>query len=375
MRLIRYPGMAVFTLFLTFAGCSSEERTSPSLPPIEIRIDPTVELFCIIHRLAETGQDVTNELPGYIEDIRGHFGSFRDHQAVSVAKGLWATHRINLSALSTLVVYLDAPPGLRPRNELDPVPSELDSRWSADVIPAFIAAARDFSRDSDFPAFFNNHKDLYDRAIENLNDCLVDENMLPWFQGYFNYIPGNFSVIIGMQTGWGNYGASTTRRDGTSEFFAILGAHSPFFWSDVPRFSRSEVIPIVVHEFCHPYVNPQVQQHCELLKEAGQRLYRHHQARLAEGGCLQWDHMMNEYMVRACVIRYFYSRNDIKAVNRQIQDDERQGYVGIRRLAEFLKEYEEDRITYRDMDSFFPRIAGYFKQFADSSDSRSKEGF
>lgn len=375
MTLKSFSRSALIILLLTFVGCSKEEGSTGGYQPIAVRVDPAVELFFVIQRLAETGQDATNELPGYIDDIWDHFGSFRRHQAVGLMKELWAKHRINLSALSTLVVYLDAPPDLLPRNALVPVPPELDSRWTADVISPFVSAARDFSKESDFPGFFSDHQKLYGLAIENLNECLLEEDMLPWFQRYFGYLAGNFTIIIGMQTGWGNYGASMTRSDGANEFFAIIGAHSPFFWGDVPRFSRKDVIPIVVHEFCHPYVNPHVAQHSQLLRDAGERLYPHHEARLSMTGCLRWDHMMNEYIVRACVIRYFIAKDDMIAVNRQIEYDEQQGYVGIRGLAELLKGYETDRITYPDIDSFFPQIARYFQQWAGSLHHRSKEGF
>ena len=74
--------------------------------------------------------------------------------------------------------------------------------------------------------------------------------------------------------------------------------------------------------------------------------------------------MMNEYVVRAVVIRYFHSKNDRRAVNRQIPRDEEMGYAGIRPLADFLVEYEENRDEYPTFDSFIPRIAAFLEQYA-----------
>jgi len=281
-----------------------------------------------------------------------------------LAKTLWETHRINVSALTTLSVYLGPPPDLTPRNSLDPLPSELDARWTADVVPELIDAARGFSTDAKFMDFYHRQEQLYNRAASDLKECLDDENMLSWFQGYFGYVPNNFSIIIGMQMGWGNYGASITRRDGTREFFSIIGAHSPFFWSEIPRFSSSDLMPIVVHEFCHSFINPLVQNQRELLKEAGEFLYPYHQRALSKGGTLRWDQMMNEYIVRACVIRYFVARNDAKSVSRQIQNDERNGFSCIRALAQSFEEYEMKRDTFPDFNSFLPRIASHFREFA-----------
>ena len=78
-------------------------------------------------------------------------------------------------------------------------------------------------------AFFDSQKQLFDRSIMNLYESLNDENMIAWFKIYFGYVPNNYTIIVGMQTGLGNYGASITRSDGTNEFFSIIGAHSPFF--------------------------------------------------------------------------------------------------------------------------------------------------
>ena len=358
--------LGLIILNLICLTCSNDNRILPEDYWIKVRVDPTVELFCTIHRLAKTGQDATHELPNYIREIENYFAPFRNHRAVNLAKKLWETHHINISALSTLVVYLGDPPELIPRNQLDPLPSELDSRWTVDVIPEFIEAAREFSRDSEYMVFFDSQKQLFDRSIMNLYKSLNDENMLAWFKIYFGYVPNNYTIIVGMQTGFGNYGASITRSDGTNDFFSIIGAHSPFFWNGIPRFSSSWLIPTVAHEFCHPYINPLIAQHIELLKESGDKLYSYNKAKLTKIGCLAWNHMMNEYIVRACVIRYFHSKKDNKAVDKQIRSDENQGFIGIRALADLFEEYEKNRDKYPNMDSFIPRIAIYLEQYVAS---------
>lgn len=327
-----------------------------------MRVDPTVELFFTIHRLAETGVDETQELPGYIRDIENYFAPFRNHRAVLMARELWESHRINISALSTLVVYLGDPPELIPLSQLDPLPNELDKRWTVDVIPEFIEAAREFARDSDYMTFFNSQRHLFDRSEMNLQNSLSDGFMLDWFKDYFGYVPDNYTIIVGMQTGYGNYGASITWENGKHEFFSIIGAHSPFFWNGTPRFSSSWLTPIVVHEFCHPYINPLVAQNKGYLEEPGEKLFSYNKSKLTKIGCLTWDGMMNEYLVRACVLRYFYSRQDDEAFENQVRWDENQGFSGIKAFSDLLEEYEQNRDKYPNMESFIPRIAHYFSK-------------
>ena len=96
-------GLIILSLCIT---CSNDNSTLPEDYWIKVRVDPTVELFCTIHRLAKTGVDESYELPNYIREIERYFAPFQNHMAVKMAKKLWETHRINISALSTLVVYL-----------------------------------------------------------------------------------------------------------------------------------------------------------------------------------------------------------------------------------------------------------------------------
>jgi len=52
---------------LMFSSClRNDEDYSNEYFPINIKVDPTIELFCTIHRLAYTDQYTTNEFPPYI---------------------------------------------------------------------------------------------------------------------------------------------------------------------------------------------------------------------------------------------------------------------------------------------------------------------
>jgi hypothetical protein len=348
-------------LLIHLCGCSSSLHDPiGDADWVEIRVDPAVELFCVIHRLAGTPQYTEDELSGYIGEIEARFGSFRKHPAVQLATELRSSHHINGSAPMALAVYLEAPPQLNPRNTLVPPPGDLDVRWTADIIPEFIAAAAKFAADTHFMEFFDSHKTYYQQSIQSLAGCLKTERMYPWFQHYFTHEPENFAIIIGMQNGYGNYGLSITRRDGCREFISIMGAGSPSWWSSIPRFSFSWFIPTVVHEFCHSYINPLVEQHDDKLKQAGAVLYPSHETKMRAQGYSSYRIMLNEYLVRACVIRYLHSKDDRRAVDQRIEIDQERGFSEIRGLVDLLEEYESNRDRYRTLGDFMPKIADYF---------------
>jgi len=333
---------------------------------IDIRVDPTVELFCTIHRLAETSQYTVNELPIYISDINDHFGSFRDHPTINLATELRGTHRINGSSPMALALYLEAPPLLNVRNILNPPPLDLDPRWTPDIIPEFIKAARLFAEDTKFMDFYNSHQEFYDRTVRSMLRILENENILPWFEDYFSYTPEKYTIIIGMQNGFGNYGMSITNRDSTKKYISIIGASSPSWWSGVPKFSFDWFIPTVVHEFCHSYVNPLVKKHDDLFKEPGEVMYPSHAEKLMPKGYTSYEIMFDEYLVRASTIRYLMQNRNSDFINRRIKIDEGKGFVKIRGLIDLLEKYETNRDQYSTLEDFIPEVAVYFETVADS---------
>lgn len=358
----------LFCLCLLFIVCYSRPdepmKSNDPGPGIPIRVDPRVELFSTIHRLAGTGQYDSNELPEYIRDVEEYFGPYRDHRAVQLAIELRESHRLDGNSPMAIAVYLTDPPSLEGRALLIPPPDDLDRRWTRDVIPIFLEAARDFARKSDFLSFFNAHRPLYDHAVQNLRSTLKDTDLMSWFQEYFGYQPDDYVIIIGFQNGTCNYGSSVTLEDGRREFNSLLGANRPDR-NGAPQYPRG-VIPIIVHEFCHSYVNPLVDRHTDILQEAGEAIFPHLKENLRRWGYNYWYVMTDEYLVRACVIRYLYSKEGEKSARKKITEDERAGFPGIRDLAELLGEYEERREEYPDMESFLPRIAAYFERYAAS---------
>jgi hypothetical protein len=265
----------------------------------------------------------------------------------------------------SLAVFLSDPPGLEGRVALLPPPPALGRRWHPEVIPAFLKAAREFARDTDFMAFFNKHSDLYERSVQNLQRSLQDTNIRPWFQEFFGYQPENYIIILGLQNGLSNYGAYVLLDDGTWEFYSILGARHPDHLG-APQYRRSWALPIIIHEFCHSYVNPLVNRNLTRLRGSGERIFPHLKAKIRRWGYNFWHVMIQEYLVRACVLRYLAANEGTGAYEGMARYDERAGFPGIRGLAECLKTYEGAREKYPDLESYIPVIVRYFGELAAS---------
>ena len=181
---------------------------------------------------------------------------------------------------------------------------------------------------------------------------------------YFGYQPGKYSIILGMQNGNGNYGLTVTHRDNTKEYIAILGASSNW-WSNTPTYSDYWIIPTIVHEFCHSYINPLVDEDYEKIRTAADQIFKNEPP-------LNYYHpeiMIYEYLVRACTIRFFYSKNDQKTVNRRIKIDKQDGFPAIEELVELLDKYETNRSRYEKFIDFMPEIQMFFNSYANTKNN------
>lgn len=356
---------------------SRETRASQasSLQKVEfpIRVEPTVELFSIIHRLAGTGQYDEVTLPEYVRDVWDHFGAFQDHPAVALAQEMSRSHSINGNAPMDLAVHVTPPPMLELRAPMELVLDDLDSRWSAEIIPPWLEAASAFARDTDFQSFFNAHESFYDQAVSSLRGTLAGTRMLPWFQEFYGSAPENYVQIIGLLNGTCDYGSRVTFPDGRMEAVSMVGAQDPDR-DGIPQFSRSLFLPTIIHEFNHSYVNPMVDRNLEVLQPAGEALFPHLEETLARWGYNHWYVMVYEYLTRATTIRYLAAVEGPAAAELETNRDQEVGFWGVGELAGLLETYESDRSTHPDFESFLPRTVEFFQGMADYLERRGEQG-
>src|SRR5688500_18981571 len=117
-------------------------------PPIEVRVDPRVELMSIVFRLAGNPEyNMGNSTSPYSRAVDEHFGPFREHAVVKQAQRLRQGRGISYDAVSSLAVHLEMDKTLVPalRAPLEPRPPQLENRWTAADAEGFVALLADFA--------------------------------------------------------------------------------------------------------------------------------------------------------------------------------------------------------------------------------------
>lgn len=330
---------------------------------VDVSVDPRVELVSIIFRLAGHPEYNQGRLAGYVQAVDEHFAAQREHDVVKLARELRGTRGVTYNACMSLAVHLRDAESLAERTPLDPLPRGVDPRWTTQHARRFVELARDFAAKSDFAGFLRKHRPMYQQAEVRMRALLERSGRLEWFDRYFGARQGaQFAIVLAPVNGPQNYAVTVHLPDGREELYCILGV-----WTSdeagVPTFDES-VLGTVVHEFTHCYTNPLVYRHETELRPAGERMFPLVAQAMREQAYGDWQTMMCESLVRACVVRYLAANRGLSAAVRQVEEERGRSFVWVEPLSDLLIEYETQRERYADFDAFMPRIVAFFDEYA-----------
>lgn len=333
---------------------------------ITVRVDPRVELFSIIFRLAGNPEYNRGRVPAYIDAVEAHFGEHRNHTAIRAAQQLRAARGVSYDAVMSMAIHLTDASDMQELTSFDGEHCALDARWNRSEARIFLEKARDFARDTDFAGFFEAQRPFYDLVEERMRAMVDAHADLEWFDAFFGAKPdADFTVAIGLLNGGGNYGPKVVFPDGRESLYAIMGvwllneAQQPMF--------DARVLPTLVHEFCHSYANQLIERHLEELQPAGEAIYPFVAEAMKRQAYGNWETMLKESLVRASVARYVLDHEGADAAQREVaEQEEERRFLWTGGLFKLLGEYEANREQYPDLASFMPRIIAFFNGTAKS---------
>ncbi|MGA2264841.1 MAG: DUF4932 domain-containing protein [Phycisphaerae bacterium] len=356
----------VATTLMAAIGISSawgQTQTKPaSRPTIDVTVDPQVELLSIIFRLVGNPEYNQTKVPGYAKDVDDHFAAFKDHAVVQTARQMRAQHGVAYDAPMSLAVHLKDVANFEPILPLQPWPEGLDGRWQSDTFETFLSQAKDFAAASGFQSFFDAHQALYQQSVSRMRQLLAEQAHLDWFDSFFGMRQGcRFHLVLGMLNGPMCYGPHVERQ-GQWDLYCILGV-----WTvdnqGIPIFGKA-VMPTVVHEFTHSYVNPLVDKWAPQLSKAGGALFQIHRQRMSQMAYKTWQIMIKESLVRASVIRQIQRYEGPAAAKAATTKEVDQGFVWMPGLVDLLGQYERERSKYPTFEAFMPRVVEFFNAAA-----------
>jgi hypothetical protein len=353
---------AAIVSFLAVCAPAQADPPAKQGPPVDIRVDPRIELMSIVFRLAGNPEYSNCKVPGYAKDVDEHFARLADHDVVKLARRLRGIVGVSYDAVPSFAIHLDGIDKLGERVPFEPRPERLDKRWTSKDARRFLADLRDFAAEGKVREFLAAHRDLYALAEERMRKTLAAHADLGWYDRFFGPRPGaRFQLVLGLLNGPGNYGPSVATKDG-EELYAILGC----WMTDAegrPDYDKS-IVPTLIHEFCHSYCNPVVDRHVKELLPAGQRIFKLVEMPMREQAYANARTLLCESLVRACCVRYAAAVEGAEAAKNAVAYEHGRSFLWTGELAELLEEYEKDRAKYATLDAFAPRLARFFAEYA-----------
>ncbi len=366
-RIPAVSGILALVIALLAPAVSGSRAVPDPFPPVQVRVDPRVELMSIVFRLAGAAEyNHPNSASPYSQSADAHFGKFRDHAVVIRAKQLRQQRRIGYDAVMSLAVHLAMDDNHVPslRTAMDPRPPQLDRRWTNRDAVEFVDLLAGFARDANFGTFIRQHRAFNCDAAKALGAVVNCRPIVPWFDAFFGTRPDTTHLVVaGLLNGDGNYGMSYRAADGTAaEILPIIGISR---WNDagLPAVG-DEALGTIVHEFCHPYTNAVVDRFADKLDAAGKQLLAAHKLAMQRQAYGSGRTILYESLVRACVVRYIADQVGAGAARRQAQSETRRGFLWVPALAELLEEYEPNDKDGQSFDDFMPQVVKFFEEVA-----------
>jgi hypothetical protein len=331
--------------------------------PLSARVDPRVELMAILFRLAGNPEYAQVRVPAYDAAIEAHFWPHVDHPAVHLARQLRASRSVSFDAVMSMAIHVTDIATLEFRAPLDAPDLSLERRWPRERVPEFLAALREFVRDADVAGFIAAQAPFFAGIERQLQETLDVHGDVTWFERFFGESPaGGFEVVLSPAAGGGNYGPRFVAPDGQETVYAILGVWQTDDAGN-PRIDR-RVVPTLVHEFSHSFVNHNVELYRADLERSGASIYSLVEQPMRAQAYGGWKTMLDEALVRAATARYILADEGAEAARRSVVLDQARGFIALDELFELLAEYEANRTRYPTLRSFMPRFVAWADDLA-----------
>ncbi|MCL2347389.1 MAG: DUF4932 domain-containing protein [Planctomycetaceae bacterium] len=332
-------------------GVSSDPLEKTLLP--QPGIDERVELLGIVFRLAGSPEYQCDTFKEYDDAINRHFASFKWHSVILSAQLLRSTNGVAHDAVMSYAVHISIENGriVLPDENSEKTLDKLDSRWNRKTPQLFVKQLDDFYVKSRFHEFFESHREMYQKTEEKIK-AINDKIDYSWFKKFYGDANLDyFHIVPNCIDEQGGYGACCRFKDGHEEYFSMISAPGP----DAPY--HDYYIWLIIHEFNHSFCNPLVEKHLDDLMPAAERIFPFVANTMANQYYSRPDIMLNEYLVRACEIRYLLAHEMKDETDRLIQAYRNsRGFLWIEELVELLDRYEKERDKYPTLDDFMPEI-------------------
>ena len=230
------------------------------------------------------------------------------------------------------------------------------AKHSSDSLTLYLNALKQFYTESNFHAFYKDHKPLYDSLITAVKRTVDSVNLANILEKHYGTTQHSYTLVLsplfldaGMST-W------IKRPDG-NDLYSIIGPDADS--KTRPNFDTRWLMQfLVIHEFSHPFCNPLIDKYYSALSKDS-CLWQPIKNQMAHEGNGTWKTVLCELLTRAneiTLIRQIYGKAD---ADKTYDDYMKKGYTYLEGLVPIVEEYHNERARYKTLDDIMPKVVGY----------------
>lgn len=304
-----------------------------------VKTEEGIELMELVARFAGNSVFTDTLAPSYQHDCDVYFAQWKQHPAVRWMHDQLPVYGISYDAVPWMGAHL-----VWTGNGFETIPNDDKTykRWTKKAVREFLPLLSDFYRQSNFAEFYRSHEPSYAKAVEAARMTMADYIDLDWFDEFFKkQDAATFGIIVGLNNGPGSFSVGRTRPGEKKEKIAVMlyGENddgTPWYFRD------SEIDKILVHEFCHSYIQPS-----KKYKSIGKRLLKENRRKMQSVGYGVWENIIEETFVRAAVVRYLIDhRYSDDSIREEIENQHK--YYGFTWMPKDIEWYRGDIFTIFD---------------------------
>lgn len=363
----------LYLLLMTVNADNSEDYAPEQIKPIstrvgmlDITIDPRLELLAVLQYLSGS-EMIIPDSDGYAQSIDTWFADFKSHPVLSRLKSLEKHgYRYDLPVSSFLCfdgVPFDRETQSRIGYAKEMDEERLEKATQGGSLEEFYASVNDFVRISDFGGWFESQRPFLEKTVSETASVLASkDDMIRLLIDWYGYEHERYTLVISLLFD-GGYGISLMDAQNKNFLYCITCLDG----SNNPAHTLLHLGIMIFHEFSHPYVNPLVDEHFDMIKGRAE-LFEPIKTKMTMLAYTDWWIAVVEHFVRASATRLMQLFLPPEAHEASTQWDINQGFIYMDIVFEAVLEYEQARqetgIRY---DEYFPRLMQKFASIKEFS--------
>ena len=241
--------------------------------------------------------------------------------------------------------------------------SELTGGWQDVDLDDFVKRLNKFYVDTRFHEFFEQHQSFYNDFLKTYDTYVMPYIKTDWYGKFYNGTESDecFRIIIGFTYGLTNNGVSRRLPGQPREVFAVCGY---YLNPSTGRFSFDTSLPL--HEFNHSFVNSLLEktENAKVMQKVGEKLFQLSQSTMEQLHYDDWRIVINESLVRAAVIVYYYEHGFNQfAMNMLNIETMSNGFPWMLDVVAALRYYVTHREQYPTLNDFYPDIVRFLSKY------------